>query len=124
MYFDIRKGAHSIGSNVRDAAAYALWSLPRAYEASTIVPHSDKLAKNLVSVSAYDREVHIRRAASAAFQEYVGRTVCEMNRTSYLTLSILQGVFPHGIDVLGKIDFFAIGVRRNAFLVAAPQVAE
>ncbi|KAH9997907.1 TBCD protein [Russula vinacea] len=108
LYFDIRKGAHSIGSNVRDAAAYALWSLPRAYEASTIAPLSEKLATNLVSVSAYDREVHIRRAASAAFQEYVGRT----------------GVFPHGIDVLGKIDFFAVGVRRNAFLVAAPQVAE
>ncbi|KAI0283960.1 TBCD protein [Russula aff. rugulosa BPL654] len=108
LYFDIRKGAHSIGSNVRDAATYALWSLPRAYEASTIAPLSEKLAKNLVSVSTYDREVHIRRAASAAFQEYVGRT----------------GVFPHGIDVLGKIDFFAVGVRRNAFLVAAPQVAE
>ena len=60
---------------MRDAAAYALWSLPRAYEASTIVSVSDKLAKNLVSVSAYDREVQIRRAASAAFQEYVGRTV-------------------------------------------------
>ncbi|KAI0251997.1 TBCD protein [Lactifluus subvellereus] len=108
LYFDIRKGAHSIGSNVRDAAAYALWSLPRAYDASTIAPFADKLAKSLVSVSAYDREVHIRRAASAAFQEYVGRT----------------GIFPHGIDVLGKIDFFAVGVRRNAFLVAAPQVAE
>ncbi|KAI0004532.1 TBCD protein [Russula compacta] len=108
LYFDIRKGAHSIGSNVRDAAAYALWSLPRAYEASAIAPLSDKLAMNLVSVSTYDREVHIRRAASAAFQEYVGRT----------------GIFPHGIDVLGKIDFLAVGVRRNAFLVAAPQVAE
>ncbi|KAH9980287.1 TBCD protein [Lactifluus volemus] len=108
LYFDIRKGAHSIGSNVRDAASYALWSLPRAYDASTMAPFANKLAKNLVSVSAYDREIHIRRAASAAFQEYVGRT----------------GIFPHGIDVLGKIDFFAVGNRRNAFLVAAPQAAE
>jgi hypothetical protein len=82
LYFDIRKGAHSIGSNVRDAAAYALWSLPRAYETDTIVLLSEKLAKNLVAVSVYDREVHIRRAASAAFQEYVGRTVCETNLAS------------------------------------------
>lgn len=63
---------------MRDAAAYALWSLPRAYKAHTIAPLSEKLAKNLVSVSTYDREVHIRRAASAAFQEYVGRTVCRV----------------------------------------------
>lgn len=107
LYFDIRKGAHSIGSNVRDAATYALWSLPRAYGATIIAPFAERLAQNLVSVSTYDREINIRRAASAAFQEYVGRT----------------GVFAHGIDVLGKIDFFAVGNRRNAFLVAAPQVA-
>ena len=109
---------------MRDAAAYALWSLPRAYEASNIAPLSEKLAKNLVSVSTYDREVHIRRAASAAFQEYVGRTVCKASPTSISVLNVSQGVFPHGIDVLGKIDFFAVGVRRNAFLIAAPQVAE
>jgi hypothetical protein len=76
LYFDIRKGAHSIGSNVRDAATYALWSLPRAYGATIIAPFAERLAQNLVSISAYDREINIRRAASAAFQEYVGRTVC------------------------------------------------
>jgi tubulin-specific chaperone D len=112
---------------VRDAAAYALWSLPRAYDASIIAPFANKLARNLVSVSAYDREVHIRRAASATFQEYVGRTVCGLTNSfgrPQFVLTIPQGIFPHGIDVLGKIDFFAVGVRRNAFLVAAPQAAE
>lgn len=73
---------------MRDAAAYALWSLPRAYEASSIASVSDKLAKNLVSVSAYDREVQIRRAASAAFQEYVGRTVRGMSYSSSRFLSL------------------------------------
>jgi hypothetical protein len=42
---------------------------------------------------------------------------------NYNLILTLQGVFAHGIDVLGKIDFFAVGNRRNAFLVAAPQVA-
>ncbi|KAI0917160.1 hypothetical protein AcV5_007706 [Taiwanofungus camphoratus] len=108
LYFDIRKGAHSVGSNVRDAASYVLWSLARAQSPSALAPHAQNLAQRLVAVSLFDREIHIRRAASATFQEYVGRT----------------SLFPHGIDVLRKTDFYAVGVRRNAFLVAAPEVAE
>lgn len=75
MYFDIRKGAHSIGSNVRDAASYVLWSLSRAQSVEALRPHALDLARHLVTVAVFDREIHIRRAASAAFQEYVGRTV-------------------------------------------------
>ncbi|PIL22540.1 hypothetical protein GSI_15229 [Ganoderma sinense ZZ0214-1] len=108
LLFDIRKGAHSIGSNVRDAASYVLWSLARAQGVSALQPHAVDLARKLVTVSLFDREVHIRRAASAAFQEYVGRT----------------SLFPHGIDVLRETDFYAVGIRRSAFTIAAPEVAE
>lgn len=75
LYFDIRKGAHSIGSNVRDAAAYVLWALARTQDPATLKPHATNLANRLASVAIYDREVHIRRAASAAYQEHVGRMV-------------------------------------------------
>ena len=75
IYFDVRKGSHSIGSSVRDATAYVLWSLARAHDPLSLAPHSLNLARRLVAVSLFDREVHIRRAASAAYQEYVGRTV-------------------------------------------------
>jgi hypothetical protein len=75
LYFDLRKGAHSIGSNVRDAAAYALWALARTQEPLALVGHSANLARRLVTAALYDREIHIRRAASAAFQEHVGRNV-------------------------------------------------
>ncbi|KAI0699071.1 TBCD protein [Cytidiella melzeri] len=108
LYFDIRKGAHSIGSSVRDAASYVLWSLARAQSPEGLSPFADGLAQTLVTVSCFDREVHIRRAASAAFQEFVGRT----------------SLFPHGIDVLRKTDFYAVGTRRNAFNVVAREVAE
>ncbi|KAJ7175827.1 armadillo-type protein [Mycena filopes] len=108
LYFDLRKGAHSIGSSVRDAAAYVLWALARAQDPAALAPHADSLACRLVTVALFDREIHIRRAASAAFQEHVGRT----------------SLFAHGIDVLRKTDFYAVSVKRNAFLVAAPQVAE
>ncbi|PPR01746.1 hypothetical protein CVT24_001566 [Panaeolus cyanescens] len=108
LYFDLRKGAHSIGSNVRDAASYVLWALARTQNQSALANHSTALAQRLAAVACYDREVHIRRAASAAFQEHVGRT----------------NLLPHGIDVLGKTDFYAVSIQKNAFLTAAPQVAE
>ncbi|KAI6039323.1 armadillo-type protein [Pisolithus marmoratus] len=108
LYFDIRKGAHSVGSNVRDAAAYVIWALARSQDRSGFSPHAPKLAEKLVAVSLFDRDVSIRRAASAAFQEHVGR----------------MGLFAHGIDVLRKTDFYSVSIRRNAFLTAAPQVAE
>lgn len=75
LYFDLRKGSHSIGSNVRDAAAYVLWSLARTQNVASLLPHANDLARQLVTVALFDREIHIRRAASAAFQEHVGRAV-------------------------------------------------
>ena len=42
----------------------------------------------------------MRRAASAAFQENVGR----------------QGSFPHGIEIVTRADYFALGSRPNAYL--------
>ncbi|TDL17863.1 ARM repeat-containing protein [Rickenella mellea] len=107
LFFDVRKGAHSIGSSVRDAAAYVLWSLARTQTVRAFAPYANALAQCLIRVTVYDREIHIRRAASAAFQENVGR----------------MGLFPHGIDVLAKTDFFAVSNRRNAFMNAAVDVA-
>ena len=52
-----------------------LWSTARAQSVDALAPFATDLATTLVTVSVFDREVHIRRAASAAFQEFVGRTV-------------------------------------------------
>lgn len=107
LLFDVRRGAHSVGAGVRDAACYVLWALARAHDSQSIKPYGVKVAQTLVCVALFDRDISIRRAASAAFQECVGRL----------------GVFPHGIDVIRKTDFYAVGVRRNAFLHCAPLVA-
>ena len=85
LYFDIRKGAHSVGSNVRDAACYVLWSLARAQRPAELAPFADNLSRRLVTVALFDREIHIRRAASATFQEFVGRTVRQTMAAWWIT---------------------------------------
>ena len=64
-----------MGSNVRDATAYVLWSLASTQGKYALESNAHDLAKRLVTVSVFDREIHVRRAASAAFQEHVGRMV-------------------------------------------------
>lgn len=107
LFLDIRRGSHSVGSAVRDAACYFFWALARAYDADSLREDGIVLAQSLATLSLLDREVSIRRAASAAYQECVGRL----------------GIFPHGIEIIGKTDFFSVGIRRNSFLVCMPAVA-
>ena len=100
MLYDELRGTFSVGSAVRDAACYLCWALARAYDPSILQPHVQQLAKVLVIATVFDREVNCRRAAASAFQEHVGR----------------QGTFPHGIDILTTCDYFAVGLRKNAYL--------
>lgn len=83
----------SIGSHVRDAAAYVCWAFARAYAPLVLQPSVDALAASLLVVACYDREVNCRRAAAAAFQEAVGRL----------------GNFPHGMEILAVADYFTVG---------------
>ncbi|XP_013190254.2 tubulin-specific chaperone D [Amyelois transitella] len=95
------------GRAARDSACHAAWAFARAYDAAALEPHATVLANALIATTCFDREINVRRAASAAYQENVGR----------------HGMFPHGIDVLTTADFQSVGPRNNAYLVVAPQVA-
>uniref|UniRef100_A0A8C3QS78 Tubulin-specific chaperone D n=1 Tax=Cyanoderma ruficeps TaxID=181631 RepID=A0A8C3QS78_9PASS len=100
LTYDEKRGACSVGSNVRDAACYVCWAFARAYEPSELIPFISHISSALVIAAVFDRDVNCRRAASAAFQENVGR----------------QGTFPHGIDILTAADYFAVGNRVNCYL--------
>ncbi|TIC21828.1 ARM repeat-containing protein [Wallemia mellicola] len=108
IHFDLKKGTASVGSNTRDAAAYLFWAMSRSVSPAIMEDFIDKISIHLIQKALFDREVHIRRAASAAYQEMVGRT----------------NLIKHGIDVLRAVDFFVVGVRRTAFLDAAVDVCE
>ncbi|KAJ1921423.1 hypothetical protein H4219_000740 [Mycoemilia scoparia] len=110
LTYEVQRGSHSVGSNVRDAACYVAWSFARAYDFSKELFQSWvlPLATTLVSVAVFDREIHVRRAASAAFQEHVGR----------------HGAFPHGISVLKLTDFYSVGIMGKAYISVSSKVAK
>jgi hypothetical protein len=110
VQYDVPRGKSSVGANVRDAACYTFWAFARAYEPSVLKPYLSELSEAIVITSLFDREVNCRRAASAAFQEAVGR----------------QGAanFPNGIAILTAADYFSLGNRKNAYLSIATYVAQ
>ncbi|KDP28777.1 hypothetical protein JCGZ_14548 [Jatropha curcas] len=108
LHYDIRRGPHSVGSHVRDAAAYVCWAFGRAYYHTDMRKVLEQLAPHLLIVACYDREVNCRRAAAAAFQENVGR----------------QGNYPHGIDIVNTADYFSLSSRVNSYLNVAVSVVQ
>ena len=67
LVYDLNLGTHSVGTHVRDAACYVCWSFARAYSPEIMKPHVQTLSTKLIVVSLFDREINIRRAASATF---------------------------------------------------------
>lgn len=107
--FDVRRGATTVGQNVRDAACYVVWSIARAYDAQHVAPFASCIASAMVPLALLDREVNCRRAASAALQECVGR--------------LEEKVFKDGITLITIADYFSLGNRSAAYLELAPKVA-
>nr|CDS28117.2 tubulin specific chaperone D [Hymenolepis microstoma] len=107
LFYDEKSGECNFGSNVRDAACYCCWAFARAYKASDFACHVQEVSQKLVLSSLFDRELNVRRAAAAAFQENVGR----------------QGQFPNGIEIITTVDYFAVGNISNCYLNLSKFVA-
>ncbi|XP_034045626.1 tubulin-specific chaperone D [Thalassophryne amazonica] len=107
LVFEEKRGACSVGSSVRDAACYVCWAFARAYEPKELKPFVTQIASALLITAVFDRDITCRKAASAAFQENVGR----------------QGTFPHGIDIVTAADYYAVGNRSNCYLNISVYIA-
>ncbi|XP_063682976.1 tubulin-specific chaperone D-like isoform X2 [Bolinopsis microptera] len=107
LQYDEKRGNLIIGANVRDAACYLCWSFARTYEPAQIAPFVHTIASSLILATLFDRHCGCRRAASAAFQENVGR----------------QGSFPHGIDLVTTCDYYAVALQSNTYQKLSVKVA-
>uniref|UniRef100_A0AAZ3PSZ6 Tubulin-specific chaperone D n=1 Tax=Oncorhynchus tshawytscha TaxID=74940 RepID=A0AAZ3PSZ6_ONCTS len=97
LVYDEKRGACSVGSNVRDAACYVCWAFARAYEPTELKPFVTQIACALVITAVFDRNVNCRRAAS--------------------------GTFPYGIDIVVAADYFAVGNLNNCYLSISVYIA-
>ncbi|KAL9628575.1 MAG: hypothetical protein Q9204_005807, partial [Flavoplaca sp. TL-2023a] len=106
----------SLGGNVRDAACFGIWSVARKYSTAELlslsIPKSqsrehhrllnsviESLAAELVLTATLDPEGNIRRGASAALQELVGRH---------------PDMVPSGIPLIQIVAYHAVGLQSRA----------
>lgn len=108
LFYDEMKGYMSVGQHIRDAACYMCWAFARAYNPTDLQPFVHQISAGLLTVASFDREINCRRAASAAFQESVGRL----------------GNFPYGIEISTTTDFYTVGLKQNSFLVVSDYIAQ
>ena len=91
LQYDVKRGQHSVGAHVRDAACYTCWAFARAYDPSILEPFVDVLSREMILAFLFDREVNGRRAASAAFQECVGRQGAHVS--AFISLYIFYRIY-------------------------------
>ncbi|KAK4988590.1 hypothetical protein LTR66_007276 [Elasticomyces elasticus] len=111
----------SIGTNVRDAANFGIWSVARRYSTKELLATNPPasmdgsvstiqgLATRLLVSACFDPAGNIRRGSSAALQELVGRHPDEI---------------VHGIRLVQIVDYNAVGLRRRAMIDVASAAAK
>lgn len=114
LFFEQRStSGGSVGTNVRDAACFGIWATARRYTTQELLavppasarahpPHGSilqVLATELVVAAALDPAGNIRRGASAALQELVGRH---------------PDTVEQGIALVQTVDYHAVARRSRA----------
>lgn len=108
IVYDKIKANFVIGSHVREAACYTCWALAHTYDSDLLKAHVSSISTSLLNTILFDRELSCRRAASAAFQELIGR----------------QGTDDEiQIEILNLVDYQTIGQRAVCYAQLAPKIS-
>lgn len=119
----------SLGIGVRDAACFGIWSLARKYSTEEVELASissmsapfravenhwkrstlQVIATELVVASCLDPSGNLRRGASAALQELIGRH---------------PDMIEEGISVVQRVDYHAVARRSRALLEVSKSVSQ
>jgi len=117
----------SIGTNVRDAANFGIWSMSRRYTTDELLSVStitlrfvsaqsakhtsviQMIAVQLILSACLDPAGNIRRGSSAALQELIGRHPNQVH---------------NGIALVQIVEYQAVGLRRRAMVDVANHAAE
>ncbi|KAK3066471.1 hypothetical protein LTR53_017174, partial [Teratosphaeriaceae sp. CCFEE 6253] len=113
----------SLGTNVRDAANFGIWSFSRRYTteellavrtadilcASGQISAIQTVAVQLILSACLDPAGNIRRGSSAALQELIGR---HPNQVA------------DGIDLVQIVEYQAVGLRRRAMVDVSRKAAQ
>ena len=93
---------------VRDATCFLLWVIARHQPQNIIEVAFSSLAANILFQACFDRECIVRRAASAAYQEIVGRRVSNQDE----------------VEVIHICNYFSVANRTSAFTIIARQLVK
>ncbi|KNG82786.1 putative tubulin-specific chaperone D [Aspergillus nomiae NRRL 13137] len=115
----------SVGTGVRDASCFGIWALSRKYttqellalDAQTISTSTSQkessilqmLATELICAACVDPSGNIRRGASAALQELIGRH---------------PNIIVEGISLVQVVDYHAVARRSRAMIDVAKATAD
>lgn len=110
LKFDQIKGSYAVGSFVRDAACYVIWSLARYNPLLVSSSDDHPFIYGLTCMALFDREVAGRRAASAALQEFIGRIGVDR-----------QGPY---LAILTHVHFFSVSALEKSFRFNAIEISK
>ncbi|KAG7814318.1 hypothetical protein KL921_000592 [Ogataea angusta] len=107
LFLEQYRVTHAVGSNVRDATCFIIWSLAKRYKTNEVgLELWWAFFRDLVLCCCFDKELIVRRASAACVQEVVGRHGEIFDRNDKHSLKV---------KLIETLDYTALGQLDRAF---------